>query len=433
MNNGKLCVSICAATADELREKVRNATDVADVIEVRFDCLRKEDLETLLWPWPLPRPLDKILATTTKPIISTYRSKEQGGRRLLDLNERSFFWNSGYETEYCDLEEEFVDDTWHWLWRKRICSFHDLSGVPSDIVDIFDRLKNTKAEIIKIAAEANDVSDAIPVWKLLDHSKSYKPWVIPIAMGEAGKWTRILGLAHGAYLTYASLEAGGETAPGQLSAREMIEVYRVKELDRDTKVYGVIGDPVSWSLSPIIHNAGFVADGLNAVFIPLLVKDLDAFMRRMVRPETREVELNFAGFAVTMPHKQAVIKYLDGLDDVAATVGAVNTINIEGGTLIGYNTDAAGFIGPLKRTFGDLKGARVALIGAGGAARACVYALKSQNADVTIIARDESKARALAEEFTVGSSALSKLKDVLRQFRYHRQRYSFRNERRARN
>jgi 3-dehydroquinate dehydratase/shikimate dehydrogenase len=411
VNNGKLCISICVETTDELRENLRRAEELADVIEVRFDCLRKEDLETLLWPWPSPRPLDKIKTTTLKPIISTFRSKEQGGRRLLEFNERSSFWTSGYETDYCDVEEEFVDETWSWLWQKRICSFHDLSGVPSDILDIFDHLKSTKAEIVKIAVQANDVSDAIPVWKLLEYSKSYKPWVIPIAMGEAGTWTRILGLAHGAYLTYASLDTGGETAPGQLTAREMIDVYRVKELDLETKVYGVIGDPVSSSLSPVIHNAAFVADGLNAVFIPLLVKDLDEFMRRMVLSETREVELNFAGFAVTMPHKQEVIKYLDGIDDVATTIGAVNTISIENGKLIGYNTDAAGFIEPLKRNFGDLQGARVAVIGAGGAARACVYALRQKNAEVTILARDVSKAVALADEFGAKGSDLTKFKD----------------------
>ena len=105
-------------------------------------------------------------------------------------------------------------------------------------------------------------------------------------MGEAGKWTRILGLAHGAYLTYAALDDGQETADGQITAREMIEVYRVKELDRETKVYGVIGDPVSGSLSPYLHNAAFADADINSVFIPLLVKDLDAFMTRMVLPAT---------------------------------------------------------------------------------------------------------------------------------------------------
>ena len=411
MNNGKLCISICAETVDELIRGIERAEELADVTEIRFDCLNKaefycEKLEEF------NRIIDKLLKYKKEvPWISTFRPKSQGGRRELSDLERSIFWFSGYELDQGDFEEDVIEDSFYWLWFDSICSYHDFSGLHEKSDEIYTRLKGTGAPILKIAVETHDVADALPIWKLLKRARVDGKEMIPIAMGEAGKWTRILGLAHGAYLTYASLEAGGETAPGQLTASEMIDVYRVKQLDRETKVYGVIGDPVSSSLSPVIHNAAFVANGLNAVFIPLLVKDLDEFMRRMVRQETREVELNFAGFAVTMPHKQAVIKYLDGLDDVAATVGAVNTINTEDGKLVGYNTDAAGFIEPLKRTFGDLKGARVAVIGAGGAARACVYALKSQEADVTIIARDESKARALAEEFTAGSSVLSKIKD----------------------
>ena len=197
-------------------------------------------------------------------------------------------------------------------------------------------------------------------------------------MGEAGQWTRILGLGHGAFLTYASVDADRETADGQITADELVNVYRAKQLDRDTRVYGVLGDPVSSSLSPYMHNAAFKDAGLNAVFLPLQVKDLDAFMRRMVLPAIREVELNFAGFAVTMPHKQTIMKYLDDIDPVAKKIGAVNTVKIDGDKLIGYNTDAHGFITSLKQRIPDLKGVRHAVLGAGGAARAVIHALKEE-------------------------------------------------------
>jgi 3-dehydroquinate dehydratase/shikimate dehydrogenase len=218
-------------------------------------------------------------------------------------------------------------------------------------------------------------------------------------MGEAGKWTRILGPAHGAFMTYASLDLGSETAPGQITATDMADVYRVRQLSQETKVYGVIGDPVSRSLSPYIHNPAFASEDFNAVYIPFLVKDIGAFMRRMVRPESREVELNFGGFAVTMPHKQSIIPYLDSIDPVANAIGAVNTVRIEDGGLMGYNTDAAGFIDPLKNRAGSLSAMRVAVIGAGGAARAVTYALKAELADVTVVARDAGKAAELAETF----------------------------------
>jgi 3-dehydroquinate dehydratase/shikimate dehydrogenase len=220
-------------------------------------------------------------------------------------------------------------------------------------------------------------------------------------MGEAGKWTRILGLAHGTYLTYGSLEQGKETADGQISAKDLVEVYRVKELDQETKVFGIVGDPVSSSLSPYMQNPAFVAEKVNAVFIPLLVKDLGEFFRRMVRRDTREVELNFGGFSVTMPHKQAIMTHLDEIDPVAHKIGAVNTVKIGGDKLIGFNTDAHGFITPLKNRFGDLKGAKIAVGGAGGAARACLYSLAEEGADITVYARDQTKAAALAEEFGV--------------------------------
>lgn len=412
MNKGKICVSVCAETADETIAKIRRADEFADVIEVRFDCLPKAEIEWLLRP--LEGTSNSIKELTDRPIVSTFRPKVQGGYRELSLTERADFW-SGNETSYCDVEEEFGDDTRNCLSGSRICSFHDLSGVPANIEAIFDRLAATGAEIIKIAVQADDIIDAIPVWKLLEHVRRYGELspqrVIPIAMGQAGKWTRVLGLAYGAYLTYGSLDDGDETAPGQITARDLIEIYRVRELDQETKVFGVVGDPVSESVSTYMHNPAFASAGVNAVFIPLMVKDLDEFIRRMVRRETREVELNFGGFSVTMPHKQAIIKHLDAIDPMAEKIGAVNTVKIDGDKLTGYNTDAHGFITPLRDKFGDLNGARVAVVGAGGAARACVFALKQENALVTVVARDEKKGQDFAGEFDIDWTALSRVKD----------------------
>jgi shikimate dehydrogenase len=175
----------------------------------------------------------------------------------------------------------------------------------------------------------------------------------------------------------------------------------------NTRVYSVIAGDTSYSLSPYMHNAAFKARGLNAVFIPMQVADLDAVMRRMVKGETREIELNFHGFSVTNPHKQSVMNYLDRVDETARTIGAVNTVMIENNKLHGYNTDAAGFIRPLTKALGDLSGARVSVVGAGGAARACVYALKREGADVTLLVRDPQKASALADEFDVAVEDLT--------------------------
>ncbi|MBX3288194.1 MAG: shikimate dehydrogenase [Acidobacteria bacterium] len=399
MNNGKICISVCASTVEELLAKMAVADETADVIEIRFDCLSPAEFDP---PGELPHEvLEKILSATRKPILTTFRTKDQGGTRDLAAEERINFWSTGYETDLCDLEEDVVEDSWYWIWGERICSFHDFSGVPDDVDAVYDRLSKTGVGILKIAVRADDITDAIPVWKLLDKAEKEGKRMIPIAMGEPGKWTRILGIAHGAYLTYASLDSGNETAPGQVTADDLINVYRAKELDKNTEVYGIIAGNTSYSMSPYIHNAAFKAAGMNRVFVPMQVADIDAFMRRMVKPETREIELNFHGFAVTNPHKQAVIEYLDEIDATAQKIGAVNTIKIADGRLYGYNTDAAGFIEPLKQRFPDLKGIKAAMCGAGGAARACIYALKQNGADVTLFVRDTAKAAGLANEFGI--------------------------------
>jgi 3-dehydroquinate dehydratase/shikimate dehydrogenase len=376
---------------------IKRAAAIADIVEVRFDALEPRDVR--------PAVLSIAASEIDKPLIATFRAKEQGGFRDLGRDEREDFWNRLPDIFLADVEEDMLAASA--TIQKRIVSYHDMTGHPEDVGAIDARLSAAHTDATKIAVSTSDATDSIKLWNLLDQHNGF----IPVGMGEAGIWTRILSLAHGAFLTYAGLDESGATAPGQLTAREMIELYRVKKLDLETKVYGVIGNPVSSSLSPVIHNAAFAASGINAVFIPLLVKDLDAFMSRMVLPATREVELNFCGFAVTMPHKQTIIKYLDGLDPVATAVGAVNTVALVGGKFMGYNTDVDGFIEPLARHFGDLHGARVAVLGAGGAARACIYGLKQSGAEVSVLARNESKAEALARELAVNGSSLSKIKN----------------------
>jgi len=408
VNNGKICVSVAAETADDMIESIRRAEPCADVIEVRFDVLRPSHLEDL-------RSQISNLKFE-KPLIATYRSPEQGGKNSLTLEERRAFWQSPISGFWAaDVEEDIIDIARGWPFR--IVSFHDLNGVPDDLDEIFERLSQGDTDAVKIAVRADDVIDTIPIWKLLATAKAAGKEIIPIAMGEAGKWTRILGPAHGAYLTYAALDDGKETAEGQLSAKDLFDVYRVKDLDQNTKVYGVIGDPVSTSLSPYTHNAAFAAAGINAVFLPLLAKDLDAFMTRMVIPATRDVELNFAGFAVTMPHKQAMMKHLDGIDETAEKIGAVNTIKIDNdGKLHGFNTDAHGFITPLKQKFSDLNGARVAVLGSGGAARACAYALGQEKAEAHIFSRDVPKADAFASQHRAFTSTILNLRSEISNF-----------------
>ncbi len=419
MNNGKICVSVCAETADELIKQIKCAEDLADVIEIRFDCLEKVEIDKLwLRLQHFREKFDGKLLATFRP-----KNKGQGGNRELSSKERYEFWNYCVVefVDWADLEFDFNDKLSKSLSgilsERLIWSFHAFGVVPNDnnLNLMFSKLsnlvQNQKPSVSKMAIRTDDITDTISIWKLLERAKAEKKEIIPIAMGEAGKWTRILGLAHGAFMTYASLDSGSETAPGQVSAKDLTEVYRAKELDENTEIYGILGSNTNVSLSPYIHNAAFRFHGLNACFVPLQVHDLDEFMRRMVKPETREIELNFKGFSVTIPHKQAIIKHLDFVDETARKIGAVNTVKIADGKLYGYNTDAAGFIEPLLNSYGDLRGAKVGVLGAGGSARACVYALKQHGAQVTIFARDLAKAETLAADFGVELKELPKPKN----------------------
>lgn len=403
MNSGKICVSVCAETSDDFIQNIVRTEDHADIIELRFDCLSNDEIRTVFAHLP----------ATKKTYLFTFRPLDQGGKRPITHEERLKFW----ELEFWDRRYEFMVDIEYdrkFMFEMslsnidHIVSFHDFEGTPGTSGSVSAIVSDPDARMIKIAVQTNDVTDSIAIWKLLDRAKSQEKQIIPIAMGEAGKWTRIMGLAHGAFMTYAALGAGEETAPGQITARELIETYRVKDLDLDTEIFGVIGDPVAQSLSTFMHNPAFAAGGVNAVFIPFLVSDLNGFMRRMVRPESREIELNFGGFSVTMPHKQSILKYLDAIDPTAEKIRAVNTVKIDGDKLTGYNTDAHGFITPLTKKFGNLADAAVAVFGAGGAARACVFALKRERADVTVFARDPKKLADFGVEFQVKTSAIEK-------------------------
>lgn len=401
MNKGKICVPVCARTAEEMISGIEKAAEFADVIELRFDCLDEVELDKAI----------KMVADSKciKPFLATYRPFEQGGNNPAlvsdDLHKREGFFSrtrKRAEFKFVDSEFDFPIAKTYFKNSVGIVSFHDFTGLADDLEAIYRKV----SDVVKIAVQSNEITDAIPVWKLLDRAKKDNKEIIPIAMGEAGKWTRILGPAHGAYMTYASLDDESGTAPGQITAKDMRDVYRVKELDLETEVYGIIGGNTSVSLSPYIHNAAFKHAGRNAVYVPLQVNNLDEFMRRMVLPATHEVELNFCGFSVTIPHKQTIMQYLDEIDETARAIGAVNTVNIEDGKLYGYNTDAEGFIEPLRKAYGDLSNARVALLGAGGAARACIYAFKNAGANVTIFARNLDKVKLLADEFGVALNQL---------------------------
>ena len=408
----RICVPVCVRRASELVSAIGRAAEVADIVELRLDCLPDNELEVAT------PSLAGFLKMTSVPTILTLRSAEQGGHTSADYEARRRFWSSLKNlpgNSLIDLELDLLrhllappSNAASWIdWSRVICSHHDFGGVPVDLDKIYERMAATPARILKIAVQADDATDCLPIFRLLERARREGREMIAIAMGQAGIMTRILGPSRGSFLTYGSLDDAGATAPGQLTARDMRDVFRIDRIDQETEVIGLIGEPVGHSLSPHIHNAAFAAGQVNAVYISFEVKNAIQFMHRMAHPQSRELDWNLRGLSVTAPHKSVVLNCLDWVDPAAKEIGAVNTILIQKDELHGYNTDAAGFIEPLRRKLGSLKDARCAIIGAGGAARAALWALRNEGAQAALFVRDPDKARPVSEEFEIDFHQLS--------------------------
>ncbi len=276
-----------------------------------------------------------------------------------------------------------------------LISFHDFSQTRG-LDQAAGRIEVFAPDYVKVVSTAHRLADNLAVLRLIeDRSRSVR--VVGIAMGEEGLVSRVLGPRAGAAFSFASLDDGAETAPGQVTARTMRELYRVEDLDAGTRVFGVAGNPIAHSLSPLMHNTAFQHEDVNAVLLPLKVRSLADLI-------TLVAELPLSGVAVTMPLKQEVLPHLAHMDPLTERIGACNTLRTAAdGKLYGFNTDVAGVVRPLEKRL-KLKGARIAVVGAGGAARAAVFALVDQGAEVLVVNRTHEHAVALAK--AAGATAL---------------------------
>jgi 3-dehydroquinate dehydratase/shikimate dehydrogenase len=229
-------------------------------------------------------------------------------------------------------------------------------------------------------------------------------------MGEEGVASRILAAKFGGFVTFASVGAGRESAPGQLDIETMLNMYHFRNIDADTEVYGVAANPVAHSMSPAIHNAAFAATGKNAVYIPLKTNDCAALLHGLV-------PLGLRGLSVTIPHKQEMCSLMDGVDDLCAAIGAVNTVLAKGGQLMGRNTDVdaamAAIVSAARRAEIDsIAGRKVLLVGAGGAGRAIAYGLRAHESEVVIANRTLSRAQKLAAELDCEACSLDDMSTI---------------------
>ncbi len=403
--HARICAVITEETTQSARAAIRKTASFADIIEVRLDYLRDFDFADL-------NSLRALLEDKPLPAIITCRSINEGGQQFVDEETRLKLLVEGARSlaDYCDIEAASYNAAAKLSpdLSRLLVSYHNFDETPEDVDAICERISELPAAIHKIATRANTITDSISIFRLLDKARAENRQLIAIAIGEPGLITRIIGPARGSFLTYASIEKGRESAPGQLTFAQLQNVYGARRLSRDTAITGIVGRPVAHSASPAMHNRAFSALGLDFVYLPFDVDDVQQFVSRFARPQSREIDWRLRGFSVTIPHKTTVIACLDNLDQTAIDAGAVNTVLIEREKLIGYNTDVEGAIAPLKKIIA-LDAISCGVIGAGGAARAVVCGLRKSGARVSVFARDAERARALAESFDVAVFPLESL------------------------
>jgi 3-dehydroquinate dehydratase / shikimate dehydrogenase len=402
-----LCVPITETAVDNCFAAIQDSERLADIIELRLDYFSIDTLPQVI------AELRARIAQIGKPLIITFRPREQGGRRDLTLPDRQNFWRSlpqeivramAFADFELDLAESFAEAS-PIPWSKVICSWHDMEETPAGLLEIYERIAGTRASVVKIATQAIRIGDCLQLFELIER-KSAGPPMIVLGMGMTGLMTRILALSRGAMLTFGALRRGAESASGQPTVDELKDLYRVKQLTRESEILGVIGNPIGHSRSPLMHNAVLKALGRNGVYLPFEVDSAADFVRDFVRPTTRKIDWRLRGLSVTIPHKLAIIPHLDFIDVTAERIGAVNTVVIEGDRLLGHNTDVIGAMKPLDELI-DVKGARAAVIGAGGSARAICYGLSERGAEITVYARDLYKAQLLADEFKTSAGTIA--------------------------
>ncbi len=388
---GKICVAITGSTPAAMLEKAAAAVKENTFIEFRLDYL-----ENPLAALPkIKRFFEENTAATG---IATCRRKANGGNFTGSLTAELEILikaaSSGFHL--VDLELESAEALKKADIQKLrdtgiaiIISHHDFHAT-KDLDGIYRRMAVYQPDFYKIVPTAKSLSDNVTLMRFIermeDHSK-----VVGICMGDAGIISRVLGLRAGSAFTFAAASAGEETGPGQIAARTLIETYRIDQVDAATKVYGVVGNPIRSSLSPVMMNTAFRRETVNAVYLALQATRVSDLIKLVH-------EIPIQGLSVTMPFKQEIMAHLERTDPLSARIGACNTVlRAQDGNLYGFNTDVAGIIGPLEKRM-PLRDAKVLVLGAGGAGRAAVFGLRDKGAEVFIYNRTPETAHKLARQ-----------------------------------
>jgi 3-dehydroquinate dehydratase/shikimate dehydrogenase len=423
-----LTVPIAAKNLDQARHQIETALLAgAEMLELRVDYIENLTVDMV------KALIVEIRTRAAKnvPVIVTCRDKKEGGAidypAGLRIETIAAALKAG--AEYVDFEyESFLAPENRGRIRsalsqslkgKLILSTHNFQGKFPQISNLYRHVQTVYvAAVPKLVYTANHINDCFEAFDLLHNTGGER---IVFCMGQAGLISRIIAKKIGSLATFASLDDQTATAPGQLTIEQFKKLYRCDNIKADTELYGVIGSPVAHSLSPAIHNACFADIGANKLYLPLLVDGGSAEFGEFMHNVLARPWLGFRGFSITIPHKESAMDYVRGkggfVEPLARRIGAVNTLLIskEGG-LKAYNTDYAGALDAITAamdiTKEQLNGIPVAIIGAGGVARAAVAGLTDAGAQVTIYNRTISRAEKLAAEFGCDFAGLDKLAQI---------------------
>ncbi len=361
-------------------QELAKLSTTRDLVELRTDRIRNLDLENLLLA---ERPA----------LILTNRLADEGGYFSGSYTEQAEILSeaASFGAEYIDAEFRLGKKLLSKLPKHRlIVSYHNFKNVPADLTRIYARMRTLAPTVIKIAVTARSLHDNITVFNLLDLARGQRQKIIAHCMGERGEISRILGGRFGAFLAFAAMNQSSHTAPGQVTVDLMENVYHANMIDRNTRIFGLIGNPVSQSRGIFFHNEFFRKRRVCAAYINFLVDNIASFFK-----EYREI---IRGASVTMPFKHSIIPLLDIVDEPAARIGSVNTIVKQRGKWEGHNTDYPALLKILKER-SSLKGKRVVIHGTGAMARTMAFGMLQEGAVSFITGRSQAKAKKIADEF----------------------------------
>ncbi len=363
------------------------AENGAPLVELRLDWLKRTP------------ELQRLLTDRPTPVIVTCRRPEELGKWRGTEEQRQTLLRQAIVlgAEYVDLEIDIAEQIPRYGQTKRIISYHNFKETPDDLEEIYEQMEKQDADYLKLATMANAPEDNI---RLLALCAQAEIPTIAFCMGEMGVPSRILCGKYGSPWTYATFSSERVLAPGQLSYEDMRDIYHYDEIKEDTRVFGVLGDPVGHSYSPLLHNAAFRHEGLNAVYLPLRVPS-DVLLSTLSEFEKLDIE----GYSVTIPHKEQVLAFTRYHDPSVKDCNAANTLfRDDRGKWFAANTDYPAALTALNQaleiknlTDAQLAGKKVLMLGAGGAAKAIGLAVVRSGAGLTIANRSKKRGKELAE------------------------------------